>query len=216
MVEVAEDDGYPLTLFTKCVRDRDADFVERHEGCPCSGRVCRLDWLGGESISTWHKNDGVSALRSAANSEVVREGAIRNPPVHSRINKASYPIPTVKAYVLLRARDDPLITIFVGISLHAADIAPSERLTNRQTYELLASKDVRDDLGLEFRRTKVEDGRQTDYVASKKTIHVSSCATACKLRVNDELGKGNQATWKATRQESASSPPRESGQTPLV
>ncbi len=94
--------------------------------------------------------------------------------------------------ILFRARDDPLVTIFVSISLHAANIAPRKCLADSQTNELLSGKDVRDDLGLQLRRTKVEDGRQTDHAAGKQTVHVAPCATARKLRINDELGPHNQ------------------------
>ena len=167
MIEVAKNDGYALALFSECVGQWDADLVKRHERCPCSGGVRRFDRLGGKPISARHKNDGVTAIRPAANSEVVRECAIRYPSVRSLISKASYMVPTAKTNVLLRARDDPLIPIFVGVSLHAADIAPCKCLADRQTDKLLTREDVRDDLGLELRRTKVNDRWQTDHIASE-------------------------------------------------
>jgi hypothetical protein len=43
--------------------------------------------------------------------------------------------------------------------LHAADIAPCERFTDGQTDEFLACEDIRDDFGLELKRTEAKDRR---------------------------------------------------------
>lgn len=60
--------------------------------------------------------------------------------------------------VLFGARDNPLIAVFVCVRLHATHIASRECFADCQTNEFLSCQDVWDDLGLQFRRTKVKDG----------------------------------------------------------
>ena len=81
MVEVAEDDGHPLTLLAERVRHWYTDLVERHERRPCRGGVRGLDWLGGKLVTSRHEDHSVPALGLAADGEVISERAVRDPPV---------------------------------------------------------------------------------------------------------------------------------------
>lgn len=86
MIEVAEDHRHALALFTERVRQWNADLVERHKRRARGSRIRSLDRLGGDVVRAGDENDSVSAICLAANSEVVRERAIRYPSVRSRIN----------------------------------------------------------------------------------------------------------------------------------
>lgn len=86
MVEVAEDDGHPLALLAKRVRNWHTDFVERHERRACSSGVRGLDRLGGEFITARNEDDSVPAVGLAADSEIIRERAVGDPPVRSHIS----------------------------------------------------------------------------------------------------------------------------------
>jgi hypothetical protein len=86
VVEVTEDNRHASALLTERVGQWNADLVERHECCACSGRIRSLDRLGRKLIRARNKDDGVSTLRLATNGEVIRERAIRYPSVGLRIN----------------------------------------------------------------------------------------------------------------------------------
>ena len=184
MVEVAENDGHPLTLLTERVRHRYADFVERHECRARSSGVRGLDRLGRKFVATRHKNDSVPALGLTTDGKVIRERAVRDPPDRTRQWRTRNLTPRI---VLFGARYDPLVTIFVCVCLHPTNIASRECLADRQTNEFLSCQDVWDDLGLQLRRAKVEDGGQADYVPGEQAVHVPTCSTTPELGVDDEL-----------------------------
>ena len=97
MVEVTEDDRHPPALLAECVGQWNADLVERHKRCACSGRIRSLDRLGGKLICARNKDDGVSTLRLTTNGEVIRERAVRYPSIGLRINnERGSPPSTVK------------------------------------------------------------------------------------------------------------------------
>jgi hypothetical protein len=86
VVEVAEDDGHPLALFAKRVRNWHTDFVERHERRARRSGVRGLNRLGGKFITARHEDDSVPALGLAADGEVIRERAVGDPPVRTYIS----------------------------------------------------------------------------------------------------------------------------------
>ncbi len=188
VVEVAQDDGHALTLLAERVRHWHADLVERHERRPCSGGVRSLDRFGGNFVTARYKNDGVPAIGLAADGD-----------------------PSI---VLFGARDDPLITIFVGVRLHAANIASCECLADRQTNVFLPCQDVWNDLGLQLGRTKVEDGWQANYVTGEQAVHKPACAAPPEFVVDDELHR--TLAQRTGESEVANSALRGSGQTPLA
>lgn len=86
VVEVAEDNGHPLTLLAERVRHWHTDLVERHERRARRSGVRGLDRLGGKLVTARHEDDGVPALGLAADGEVIRERAVRDPPVRTHIS----------------------------------------------------------------------------------------------------------------------------------
>ena len=83
VVEVAEDDGHPLTLLAERIRHRYTDLIERHECRPCRRGVRGLDWLGGKLVTSRYEDHSVPALGLASDSKVIRERAVRDPPVRT-------------------------------------------------------------------------------------------------------------------------------------
>jgi hypothetical protein len=85
VIEVTEDDGHPLALLAECIRNWHTNLVECHECRARSSGVCGLNRLGGKLVTAWHEDDSVPAVGLAADGEVIRECAVRDPPVRAHI-----------------------------------------------------------------------------------------------------------------------------------
>lgn len=190
VVEVAQDDLHALADRPEGVRDGGSRTVECDVGRACCRRVRGLDRLCGDRVLARDEDHNVPFLcikskvsmylasrkreetdiRARGDGEVVGERAVRDP--------------------LLRAGDDPFVAVAFGVRLHAADIAAGEGLADGKTDELFAVEHLGDNLGLEFWRAEVEDGREADDLPCEQAVDIAPSAEAADLEVDDELQEG--------------------------
>ena len=86
VVEITENDGHPLALLAERIRNWYTDLVEHHERSARRSGVRGLNRLGGNLVTAWHEDDGVTAVGLAADGKVIRERAVCDPPVRTHIN----------------------------------------------------------------------------------------------------------------------------------
>lgn len=86
MIEVTEDNGHPLALLAERIRKWYTDLVERHERSARRSGVRGLNRLGGKLVAAWHEDDGVPTVGLAADSKVIRERAVCDPPIRTCIS----------------------------------------------------------------------------------------------------------------------------------
>src|SRR4051812_38107060 len=110
-----------------------------------------------DSRTPLDENGGQTTFRLTSHSKVIRKGTVGDP--------------------LLGTIDNPVLAIF-GLgrrAVQAGDVGAGKCFGDGERDEFLGLEDFGDDACLEFIRTKVDDGWETNDHASEETVTIASC-----------------------------------------